>query len=263
MSAVVAVTGAGSGIGRATAERLHGEGRAIVAVDRNDEGLESLGAALGERFEAVVGDVTERATHERAADAAAPLGGLAGWVNSAGIWAKTRAHDFDEADVDRVLAVNLKGSILGCSVACARFLEAGRGGAIVNVSSIEAVTAFPDAIAYQASKGGIDAITRQVAVDYGPAGIRCNGVRPGAIMTPLGDVYLDAYDEEREAMLESWRELSPLGLLGYPEDVAAAVAFLLSDDARFVTGELLDVDGGATARCFRYPPHPDVEARRP
>ena len=263
MTSVVVVTGAGSGIGRATAGRLHADGRAIVGVDRNAEGLEELSAALGERFAAVTGDVTERATHERAADAAAGQGDLDGWVNSAGIWLKTRAHDFDEADVDRVLAVNLKGSILGCSVACARFLAAGRGGAIVNVSSIEAVTAFPDAIAYQASKGGIDAITRQVAVDYGPAGIRCNGVRPGAIMTPLGDVYLEAYDEEREAMLQSWRDLSPLGLIGQPEDVAASIAFLLSDDARFVTGELLDVDGGATARCFRYAPAPDIEERRP
>ncbi|MBD0318448.1 MAG: SDR family oxidoreductase, partial [Thermoleophilia bacterium] len=186
---------------------------------------------------------------------------LDGWVNSAGTWAKTRAHDFEEADVDRVLAVNLKGSILGCSVACARFLAAGRGGSIVNVSSIEAVTAFPDAIAYEASKGGIDAITRQVAVEYGPAGVRCNGVRPGAIMTPLGEVYLDAYSGERDAMLESWRELSPLGRVGEPEDVAAAIAFLLSDDARFVTGELLDVDGGATARCFRYAPQPEIEER--
>jgi len=263
VTSVVVVTGAGSGIGRATAERLHADGRAIVGVDRNADGLAELAAALGERFAAVPGDVTERATHERAADAAADQGDLDGWVNSAGIWLKTRAHDFAEADVDRVLAVNLKGSILGCSVACARFLAAGRGGAIVNVSSIEAVTAFPDAIAYEASKGGIDAITRQLAVDYGPAGIRCNGVRPGAIMTPLGDVYLEAYAEEREAMLQSWRDLSPLGLIGQPEDVAASISFLLSDDARFVTGELLDVDGGATARCFRYAPARDIEERRP
>ena len=260
---VVVVTGAGSGIGRATVERLHADGRAIVGVDRNAEGLATLGDALGERFAAVPGDVIERATHERAADAAGELGLLTGWVNSAGIWAKTRAHDFDEADVDRVLAVNLKGSILGCSVACARFLAGGRGGVIVNVSSIEAVTAFPDAIAYQASKGGIDAITRQVAVDYGPAGVRCNGVRPGAIMTPLAAVYLDAYSAEREAMLESWRDLSPLGLLGQPEDVAGSIAFLLSDDARFITGELLDVDGGATARCFPYAPAPDISERHP
>ncbi|HEX2045712.1 MAG TPA: SDR family oxidoreductase [Gaiellaceae bacterium] len=251
---VVVVTGAASGIGRATAERLLRDGRSVVGVDRDAEGLATLAR---DGFAGVAGDVVERATHERAADAAAELGTLAGWVNAAGIWAKTRAHDFAEEDVDRVLAVNLKGSILGCSVACARFVAVG-GGAIVNVSSIEAVVAFPDAIAYEASKGGIDAITRQVAVDYGPAGIRCNGVRPGAIMTPLADVYLDAYDEDREAMLQSWRDLSPLGLVGEPEDVAAVIAFLLSDEARFVSGTLVDVDAGATARCFRYPPAPDI-----
>ena len=251
---IVVVTGAASGIGRATAERLLRDGRAVVGVDRDREGLEAF---TDDRFASVVGDVVERGTHERAADAAAELGTLTGWVNAAGIWAKTRAHDFAEDDVDRVLAVNLKGSILGCSVACARFL-AGGGGAIVNVSSIEGIVAFPDAIAYEASKGGIDAITRQVAVDYGPAGVRCNGVRPGAIMTALADVYLDAYEEDREAMLQSWRDLSPLGLVGEPEDVAAVIAFLLSEDARFVSGELVNVDAGATARCFRYPPAPDI-----
>lgn len=77
-------------------------------------------------------------------------------------------------------------------------------------------------------------------------------------MTPLADVYLDAYSEDREAMLQSWRDLSPLGLVGEPEDVAAVIAFLLSDDARFVSGELVNVDAGATARCFRYAPAPDI-----
>jgi NAD(P)-dependent dehydrogenase (short-subunit alcohol dehydrogenase family) len=253
---VVVVTGAGSGIGRATAERLRREGRTVVGVDRNGDALQAV------EVTPVVGDVTNRETHERAADAATESGRLVGWVNSAGIWEKTRAHELDEAAVDRVLAVNLKGSILGCSVACERFLAAGQGGAIVNVSSIEAVAAFPDAVAYEASKGGIDALTRQIAVDYGPASIRCNGVRPGAIMTPLGEVYLQAYESEREAMLESWRDLSPLGLVGEPEDVAGVIWFLLSSDARFITGELVDVDGGATARCFRYAPSPEVASRR-
>jgi NAD(P)-dependent dehydrogenase (short-subunit alcohol dehydrogenase family) len=257
MAEVVVVTGAASGIGQATVRRLHEGGRAVVGIDRDEAGLAGLREELPERFAAVAGDVVERATHEGGADAARELGTLSGWVNAAGIWAKTRAHDFAEEDVDRVLAVNLKGSILGCSVACGRLLANGRGGAIVNVSSIEAVAAFPDAVAYEASKGGIDALTRQVAVDYGPAGIRCNGVRPGAIMTPLAEVYLEAYGD-REAMIQSWRDLSPLGRIGRPEDVAAVIAFLLSDDAGFVSGELVNVDAGAAARCFRYPPQPDI-----
>ena len=198
MSADVSSSPAPPRASHATAARLLGNGRSVVGVDLDEAGLEKLARVDPDRVGTVVGDVAERSTHERAADAAEELGQLRGWVNGAGIWAKTRAHDFAEEDLDRILAVNLKGSILGCSVACARFLTGGEGGAIVNVSSIEAIVGFPDAVAYEASKGGIDALTRQVAVDYGPAGIRCNGVRPGAIMTPLADVYLEAYAEDRE-----------------------------------------------------------------
>ncbi|MDQ3659908.1 MAG: SDR family oxidoreductase [Actinomycetota bacterium] len=261
MSSAVVVTGAASGIGRATAERLVAEGFVVIGVDQNAAGLEGLRRALSHGFVGLSGDIVERRTHERAVEAVREWGELAGWVNAAGVWIETRAHDLNESELDRVLAVNLKGSILGCSVACEHLLSAGRSGAIVNVSSIEAVVAFPDALGYEASKGGIDAITRQVAVDYGPAGIRCNAVRPGAIMTPMAEHYLVGYPDEREAMLQSWRDLSVLGRIGEPEEVAAVISFLLSDDARFVTGAFVNVDGGATARCFPYPPHSDIRAR--
>jgi NAD(P)-dependent dehydrogenase (short-subunit alcohol dehydrogenase family) len=253
----VVVTGAASGIGRATAARVLASGDSVVAVDRDESGLEDAAGELGDRFLPVAGDVGERATHERAADEAASAGRLVGWVNAAGIWAPTRAHDLDDDAVARVLRVNLAGTILGCSAACRTWLEAGTPGAIVNVSSVESQAAFPAALAYEASKGGVDAVTRQVAVEYGPAGIRCNAVRPGAIMTPMAEGYL-AEVEDREAMIESWRELAPLGRVGMPAEVADVIAFLLSEDARFVTGALLPVDGGADARCFAYPPDPDI-----
>jgi NAD(P)-dependent dehydrogenase (short-subunit alcohol dehydrogenase family) len=178
----------------------------------------------------------------------------------AGIWIPTRAHDLDDRALEHVLRVNLVGTILGCSVACRTWLDRCVPGAIVNLSSVESQVAFPAALAYEASKGGVDAITRQVAVEYGPAGIRCNAVRPGAIMTPMAEGYL-AGSEDREAMIESWRELAPLGRVGTPEEVADTIAFLLSEDARFVTGALLSVDGGAAARCFAYPPDPEIAAR--
>jgi NAD(P)-dependent dehydrogenase (short-subunit alcohol dehydrogenase family) len=251
------VTGAASGIGRATAARLVAGGRTVVGVDRDEAGLEGAAGSLGGLFRPVPGDVGERATHDRAAAEATSAGRLAGWVNAAGIWTPTRAHDLDDDAVARVLGVNLVGTILGCSVACRAWLEAGTPGAIVNVSSVESQAAFPAALAYEASKGGVDAVTRQVAVEYGPAGIRCNAVRPGAIMTPMAEGYL-ADAEDREAMIESWRDLAPLGRVGEPEEVADVIAFLLFEGARFVTGALLPVDGGADARCYAYPPDPDI-----
>lgn len=256
MERVVVVTGAASGIGRATATRLARDGARVIGLDVDAGGLAQVAADLGDRFSGVDGDVGERGAHEQAAEAALVRGTLAGWVNVAGIWIPTRAHDMSDDALERVLRVNLVGTALGCSVACKTWLERGEPGAIVNVSSVESQVAFPSALAYDASKAGVDAITRQVAVDYGPAGIRCNAVRPGAIMTPLAETYLEDYD--RESMIQSWRELAPLGRVGEPEDVASVIAFLLSEDASFVTGSLYSVDGGAAARCFAYPPDPSI-----
>jgi NAD(P)-dependent dehydrogenase (short-subunit alcohol dehydrogenase family) len=259
---VVVVTGAASGIGRATAERLVRDGATVVGADRDEAGLAQVAGVLGRRFLPLAGDVGERETHERAAAEAAASGRLAGWVNVAGIWTPTRAHDLDDDAVAQVLRVNLVGTILGCSVACRAWLEAGTPGAIVNLSSVESQAAFPAALAYEASKGGVDAVTRQVAVEYGPAAIRCNAVRPGAIMTPMAEGYLTDV-EDREAMIESWRELAPLGRVGEPAEVADVIAFLLSEDARFVTGALLTVDGGAAARCYAYPADPEIAGPGP
>ena len=259
MTTVAVVTGAASGIGLSTAARLAHDGAIVVGVDRDAERLDVAHATVGERFHPVPGDVGERRAHEDAAAVAQDLGELRFWVNVAGIWIPTRAHDLDDASAERLLRANLVGTMLGCSVACRTWLDAGIPGAIVNVSSVESQSAFPAALAYEASKGAVDAITRQIAVEYGPVGIRCNGVRPGAVMTPMAAGYLDGTDD-REAMLASWVELAPLGRVAEPDEVADVIAFLLSEEARFVSGALLPVDGGASARCFRYPPDPEITA---
>jgi NAD(P)-dependent dehydrogenase (short-subunit alcohol dehydrogenase family) len=122
---------------------------------------------------------------------------------------------------------------------------------------VQAVAAFPAAFAYQASKGGVDAITRQVAVEYGPAGIRCNAVRPGAIDTPMSARSADRLGDP-EAEYRAYAALHPLGRIGKAEEVAALIAFLLGPGSSFVTGACVPVDGGAAARCFAYPPDPDI-----
>jgi NAD(P)-dependent dehydrogenase (short-subunit alcohol dehydrogenase family) len=251
------VTGAATGIGRATAIRLVSNGWHVVGLDVDLERLERTATEIG--FEAVAGDVAERSSHERAAAAAEAAGDLAGWVNNAGIEIAGSAHELREEDLQRTLAVNLVGTALGCAVATGRFLSLRVPGAIVNVSSLQAVAAFPASFSYEASKGGIDALTRQVAVEYAPAGIRCNAVRPGAIDTPLSE-RTAAESGDAAAAWASYAQIHPLGRVGSADEVAAVIAFLLGPDSSLVTGACIPVDGGASARCYPYPPDPGLLA---
>jgi len=246
------VTGAAMGIGRAITERLLAAGAVVVAVDVDESALARTVSELGDRVVPLVGDVAEWETHERAADIAAETAPLNWWVNNAGIDVVGAAHEVGPDQLVSDLRVNQLGPMYGTAVAVRRMLPY-RSGAIVNVSSIQGVAAFQGYYSYQAAKAAIVMISKGVAVDYGPYGIRCNTVLPGSIETPMTYATLSKGLSREDALREEGR-LAPLGRIGQPGEVADLVAYLLSDAASFITGAAIPVDGGATARCYAYEP---------
>jgi NAD(P)-dependent dehydrogenase (short-subunit alcohol dehydrogenase family) len=249
-TASAVVTGAAMGIGLAVAERLSADGYHVVMVDWNAEALERALAGMPGEATGVAGDIGDWATHELAADTAAAAGTLRAWVNNAGIDWTSGAHEVDAEHIDRGLRVLLNGPMYGTAVAVRRMLPLG-GGAIVNVASIQGVAAFPRYYVYGVAKAGVAQIARNVCIDYAAHGIRCNSVLPGTIATPMLDALLSS-DVPREEALRIEGAIAPMGRVGRPEELAASIAFLLSDEASYINGTGLIVDGGAMARCTAY-----------
>jgi NAD(P)-dependent dehydrogenase (short-subunit alcohol dehydrogenase family) len=249
----VVVTGAGDGIGRAIAIRLAADGWHVVGLEIDKQTSAALAAELGEGNTTVTGDAADRDVLKAAREAAEGLAPLRGWVNNVGIAVMGNLHEPNVEDVDRVIRVNLMSQFWGASEAIRTWVGKRTTGAIVNVSSVHGRSAFNMWAAYDVAKAGIDALTRYIAVEYGPIGIRANAVAPGAIRTSLVDrVIRDSPDSaiaEKEMSI-----IHPLERIGEPAEVAAATAWLLSDEASFVTGQSLAVDGGMTARSYRYNP---------
>jgi NAD(P)-dependent dehydrogenase (short-subunit alcohol dehydrogenase family) len=240
------------GIGRAIAARLIADGVHVVAFDRDQAALEVASGELGERYEPLVGDVGDWDAHERAADAAQAAGELRHWVNNAGIDLVGGAHEIDAEHIERGVRVLQFGTMYGACVAVRRMLP-GRAGSIVNVSSIQGIAAFPRYFVYDAAKAAILMVTKSIAVDYGAFGIRCNALLPGCIETPMTYLTLPP-DLDRQEALRREGLLTPMLRVGQPEEMAEVAAFLLSDRASYVNGAEIVADGGATARCFAYPP---------
>jgi meso-butanediol dehydrogenase/(S,S)-butanediol dehydrogenase/diacetyl reductase len=237
---VALVTGAGSGIGRATVHRLVDEGAMVLAVDLSQDGLDVTRkeAADGERVALLAGDVADPATAPVAVAAALDLGGrLDLVVNGAGILRFEHTHEATLAGWEQILRVNLTGTFLFCQAAIPALLESK--GNIVNIASTSATYGHPWAAAYAASKGGVLALTKTLAVEYAKQGLRVNAVCPGSIETPITGAF--NLPEGADGRLLH-RIMSPTGMAG-PEVVAAAIAYLGSSDGTHVNGADLRIDG--------------------
>jgi glucose 1-dehydrogenase len=242
---VAVVTGSGSGIGRAIAIRFAREGADVVVNDVNATTAEQTRAeveAAGRRSLVVVTDVGSAAATRRLTDEAARhFGKLDVLVNNAGVCPEAPFEEVTEADYDRVLNTNLKGTFFASQAFARHLKEGSRPGKIIIISSCHEELPLPGSAAYCASKGGLKMLTRDLAVELGRHGITVNAIAPGAIATPGNDALLA--DKPRLALL---LKQIPLGRLGTPEEVAGLAAFLASADADYVTGSTYYIDGGLT-----------------
>jgi NAD(P)-dependent dehydrogenase (short-subunit alcohol dehydrogenase family) len=245
---IAVVTGAATGIGQAIAERLAAEGAGIVCADVDPEGLAATVTrikAAGGRAEASHCDVSDPDDVERLMESAEGQGGPHALVSNAAIQYERTIEDTPPEDWDRVLGVNLKGVYLCARAAIPRMRKLG-GGSIVNMASVNGFWVEPKLGAYCAAKGGVINLTRAIALDFGKDGIRCNCVCPGYIDTGMAQRYFDVQDDPEAARAEASR-MHALGRIGRPEEVAAIVLFLCSDESSFCTAQPFIVDGGLSA----------------
>ncbi len=243
---VVVITGGAQGIGRVTAELAASEGATVaildIAGDLAETAAESL-RARGRAAMAVVADISVEPEVEAAFSMIAERGGVHGLVNNAAITApdhQRRDGPVTETDVttwDRSMAIDLRGTMLCCKHAVPHLVRSG-GGSIVNTSSDAALAGDQTLTAYAAAKAGVNALTRSVATAFGPSGVRCNTISPGAILSPSARRVVPA------DVLAGFAAHTALGRMGDPLDVARATVFLLSDESSYITGEVLRVDGG-------------------
>lgn len=249
---IAVVTGAASGLGRESAVVLAQAGATPVLCDIDEAGLAQtaeLVTAAGKSALICPADISQRKQVEDLADRAAALDGRVDiWVNVAGIMVDRLVVDAHEDEVERMLDVNLKGVYWGCAAAGRVMRQAG-SGAIVNFSSSGADSVVPGISLYAMTKASVNMLTRTVAKEFGPWGIRCNAIAPGWVETPMGTHRFRDEDgaidpAKREEGIRERAATSPLGIIGTPRDIALGVLYLASDASRFVTGQNLRINGG-------------------
>lgn len=235
------------GIGRAITRRLVTEGVQVVAVDIDADALtKSFGEVAG--VTQLIGDVCDWDVHVEAARVAEETAPMAYWVNNAARDIRGSAHSVSEIDLRSGYDLLALAPLFGSAIAVRTMLPRG-SGSIVTISSIQGVTAFPDYYIYGTAKAALIQSARSVAIDYGARGIRSNVVLPGAIDTEMARAAIPP-DADPDEFMDQAGAIAPQGRVGKPEEVAAAVWFLLSDEASYINGSALTVDGGSTARCF-------------
>jgi NAD(P)-dependent dehydrogenase (short-subunit alcohol dehydrogenase family) len=240
----IIVTGASRGIGAEVARGIAARGGGVVLVARSGKALEELAAELSGPSAVVAGDVADTETVSAAVSAGERLGGLWGVVNNAGI--NPFYHPIIETPLsewDEVLRVNLLGATAFARAVGRYLAEAGGGGRIINLSSIAGLTGLPNIGPYNASKAALDALTRTLAVELGPAGVLCNSIAPGTVATEMVEGLMTANPALKERLVAK----SPLGRIGTVAEAAWPIVFLLTDAASFITGQTLVVDGGRLA----------------
>ena len=247
---VALVTGAAQGIGFACAQAFAAEGAKVMLVDLNEGAVQAAAAKVGKSAAGTACDVSKKSAVDRAVAATVEkFGRLDILVANAGIVHAAEFLDIDEADFDRVLAVNLKGVFLAGQAAARQMVKQGGGGSIINMSSVNAVLAIPNQVPYVVSKGAINQLTKVMAVALAKHGIRVNGIGPGTILTELAKTAVLGNKEAERKILSR----TPMGRMGEPAEIAQVAVFLAGDGASYLTGQTIYPDGGRLALNYTVP----------
>jgi len=244
---VTIVTGAGSGIGKATAIRFAEEGARVTCVDIDGQSNAATASEIGEAAFAVAADISDpERVRAYTDDTVERWGGLHVVCNNAGVNLPGVFHEVSDEVIDRTLNVNVKGTMYGCRYAIPHMLKGG-GGSLINMSSVNGIVAEPFLTVYAASKGAIVMLSKGIALDYAKKGIRCNAIAPGWVDTPVNYAHAEMLGGLQH-VYDTIDSFQPIGRPGEPREIANVALFLASDESSFVTGSLLVADGAMTAQ---------------